>query len=80
MKTKEIPRSLWREWRLRRAAVGRLGRGARRLSDPVLVSFTSIPSRLGVVHLTVRSLLDQTVRPDGIVLWLEEGLLDLVFR
>jgi len=74
VKTRELPRSLWRAWRLRRTPVDRLGTDAPRLPGRVLVSLTSIPSRLGVVPLTIRSLLAQTVRPDRIVLWLNEEL------
>lgn len=74
MKTKEVPLSLFTALRLKLTPAGRLGAGARRLETPVLVSFTSIPSRLHVLHLTVRSLLAQSVRPDGILLWLNETL------
>ncbi len=40
----------------------------------VIVSLTSIPSRLGTLHLVIRSLLHQTVRPRKIVLWLHKDL------
>ncbi|NQX01723.1 glycosyltransferase family 2 protein [bacterium] len=46
---------------------------ANRLDD-LVVSFTSIPSRLGITHLTVRSLLLQTRLPHKIVLWLHHDL------
>lgn len=36
----------------------------------VIVSLTSIPSRLGLVHLTIKSLLLQSSMPEQIVLWL----------
>ena len=44
-------------------------------SAGVVVSLTSYGKRLGIVHLTVLSLMRQSVRPDRIVLWLdaEEG-------
>lgn len=44
-------------------------------SPGVMVSLTSYGKRLGIVHLTVLSLMGQSVRPDRIVLWLdaEEG-------
>ena len=38
----------------------------------VVVSLTSYPARIDTVHLTVRSLMDQTVKADRIVLWLSE--------
>ena len=44
-------------------------------SAGVVVSLTSYGKRLGIVHLTILSLMRQSVRPDRIVLWLdaEEG-------
>ena len=41
---------------------------------PVIVSFTSIESRLKSLHLVVRSLLTQSHLPQKIVLWLHEDL------
>jgi len=41
---------------------------------PVIVSLTSIPSRLGTLHLTIRSVLNQNVRPKKIILWLHHSL------
>lgn len=41
--------------------------------ENVVVSLTSIPSRLGVVHLTVKSLLLQSRQPKKIILWLHES-------
>ncbi|MBT4839637.1 MAG: zinc-binding alcohol dehydrogenase, partial [Flavobacteriaceae bacterium] len=35
----------------------------------VVVSLTTIPSRVHSIHLVIRSLLKQTVRPTKIVLW-----------
>jgi len=40
---------------------------------PVIVSFTSIPSRFHVIHFTVRSVLNGTHQPEKIVLWLNEA-------
>jgi hypothetical protein len=40
----------------------------------VVVSLTSIPSRLGVVNLTIRSLLSQEHLPGKIILWLHHEL------
>ncbi|MEJ2043047.1 MAG: hypothetical protein P8X74_04750 [Reinekea sp.] len=42
----------------------------------VLVSLTSIPSRLGIVHYTVMSLLLQSRPPARIILWLHDDLRD----
>lgn len=74
MKIPDIPRSIARTLQLRRADPRTLGADSPSLDTPVVVSFTSIPSRIGVVHITVRGLLDQTVRPELIVLWLEPHL------
>lgn len=42
--------------------------------DGLIVSLTSIPSRLAIVHLTIRSLFAQTQLPRKIILWLHEDL------
>jgi hypothetical protein len=39
---------------------------------PVIISMTSIPSRFNTLHLVIKSLLIQDVRPKKIVLWLNE--------
>ena len=36
----------------------------------VIVSLTSYPARIGTVHLTVKTLLNQTIRPKAVILWL----------
>ncbi len=41
---------------------------------PVIVSLTSIPSRINTLHIVIRSLLTQDRIPKKIVLWLNEGL------
>lgn len=38
----------------------------------MVVSLTSIPSRMPRLHIVIRSLLDQSVRPKKIILWLNE--------
>jgi len=42
---------------------------------PIVITLTTYPKRYDVVHLTLESLLDQTMKPDQIVLWIssEEG-------
>jgi hypothetical protein len=40
------------------------------LPAPLIVSLTSYPPRFPYLQLTLKSLLDQTVRPDKIVLWI----------
>jgi hypothetical protein len=39
------------------------------LSAPLIVSLTSYPPRFSTLHLSLRSLLDQSVAPDGTILW-----------
>jgi hypothetical protein len=47
------------------------------LSGPVVVSLTSYGPRLASLHLTLKCLLRQTVKPDAVVLWLAEPDLDV---
>jgi hypothetical protein len=44
-----------------------------RLPSSLVVSLTSYPARFKTLHLTIKSLLDQTVKPDCIVLWVDHG-------
>lgn len=75
-----LPRNLQDELRLRRAIKGieeRLRRERPKvtprshgLSQAVYVSLTSYPPRFRTLHLTLETLLRQSVRPDGILLWI----------
>jgi hypothetical protein len=40
------------------------------LSQQLIVSLTSYPPRFGSLHLSLRCLLNQTVRPDRVLLWI----------
>ncbi|WP_197284587.1 glycosyltransferase [Piscinibacter sakaiensis] len=40
------------------------------VKSPVVVSLTSYPRRIGTTAVTVRSILNQDVRPDELILWL----------
>ena len=42
-------------------------------NEKIIVSLTSYPGRIHIVHLTIKSLMIQTERPDKIILWLYEG-------
>lgn len=44
----------------------------RKRNENVIVSLTSFPARIGFVHLTIESLLRQTVLPNHIFLWLSK--------
>lgn len=48
------------------------------LPGELIISLTSYPRRFSVLGFTVRSLLDQTVRPDRVVLWIAEQDIDQV--
>ena len=46
--------------------------------DSVIVSMTTFPARIGYVHLAIKSLLNQTVKPGKVILWLaKEQFLDV---
>lgn len=72
MKLKELPESLWTAWKLKHIPLKDL-QGALQ-SAPVIVSLTSIPSRLDSLYLVIRSLLNQTTPPKKILLWLHKDL------
>ena len=40
------------------------------LPAPLILSLTSFPPRFAMLHLTLKSLLNQTVEPDNILLWI----------
>lgn len=72
MKVKEIPVSLFNQARLALQSQKSFEMGKE--SIPVVVSLASIPSRLGIVHITIRSIFDQSVLPEKIILWLHKDL------
>ncbi|NRB38440.1 MAG: glycosyltransferase family 2 protein [Pseudomonadales bacterium] len=73
MKLKELPFSLFHSIRLQFLSLERLTSKPER-ELPIVVSLTSIPSRFHILHLTVRSVLNQSSRPEKIVLWLNKKL------
>lgn len=79
MKLKEIPISLYHHFRFQNMNCHNL---KRKKGDelPVLISLTSIPSRLTTVHITIRSILAQNPKPSKILLWLHEDLKDKIPR
>lgn len=74
MKLKQLPISLLMAYRLNRLESNALNSRSGSASVPVIISLTSIPSRLTAVALTIRSLLAQDVPAQKIILWLHEGL------
>lgn len=73
MKLSEIPSSLYHSLRLSLKSKKSLGSHVQK-EVPVVVSLTSIPSRLRTLHITIRSMMLQTYKPLKIVLWLHEDL------
>jgi hypothetical protein len=77
MKLKELPISF-----LNSALLLSINRNkflkTRKKNIPVIISLTSIPSRLTIIHLTIRSILNQDVRPLKIILWLNKSLKDKI--
>lgn len=47
--------------------------GPHGLNAPLIVSLTSYPPRFGSLHLVLRSLMQQSVRADRVILWLDEA-------
>ena len=72
MKIKEYPPSFWKLLKLSFKNPDYLNKSTPNDCD-IIVSCTSIPSRLGVVHHTVKSILSQSTPPKKMVLWLHES-------
>lgn len=73
MKLKEIPFSIFHSIRLLLVSDKKL-KMINKSEIPVIVSLTSIPSRLNIVDIVIRSILNQEVRPQKILLWLNTDL------
>ena len=43
-----------------------------RTKEEVIVSLTSFPARIGIVSITIKSIMDQTCPPDRIIIWLAD--------
>ena len=76
MKLKSFFRSIFATLKLSLTADDQLGKNARPASVDVIISLTSIPSRLSTLHLTIKSLLSQDVSFEKIILWLHQDLKD----
>jgi hypothetical protein len=72
----EFWRVLWRTHRLSWTAPRR--KTPHYLPGPLIVSLTSYPLRFNNLHLTLKSLLNQSVKPDKLVLWIAHGDLPLL--
>ncbi|WP_298550701.1 glycosyl transferase [uncultured Algibacter sp.] len=69
---KELPKSILHSLFLHFAPSSFLLKNKKTL--PVIVSLTSIPSRISTLHLVIKSLFNQSYLPSKIVLWLHEDL------
>ena len=77
MKLKEIPLSIFHTLQLQILNPTKLN--TKKIdSVPVIVSLTSIPSRLKYIHITIRSILNQNVQPKKVILWLNENDIDKI--
>ncbi|MBU2984942.1 glycosyltransferase family 2 protein [Saccharophagus degradans] len=74
MKLKELPLSLKTAWRLRRTPIEKLGFDAAPAPSGLVISLTSIESRLARLDLTIRSLLAQDMAATKVMLWLHHSL------
>lgn len=77
MKLKELPESIYHTLKLRFSSVEKL-KNSRGDELPLIVSLTTIPSRLGKVHITIRSILSQNPKPKKTVLWINEEQRNLI--
>ncbi|MHB0754991.1 glycosyltransferase [Polaribacter sp. M15] len=77
MKLKELPFSIYHTLRLFVISKKTIEKDYNNII-PVIVSLTSIPSRLKTLHITVKSILLQESKPEKIILWLNESLKDSI--
>jgi hypothetical protein len=76
MKVKELPQSIYHSFRLRYLQASNPFDVDRIV--PIIISLTSIPSRLSTLDIVIASLLEQTVVPQKIILWLNYSLRNIV--
>ena len=74
MKAKSFFRSVFTAARLACISSGQLGKNASLAEVEVVISLTSIPSRLSSLHLTIKSLLNQSISFEKVVLWWHQDL------
>ncbi|MGJ5642186.1 glycosyltransferase family A protein [Formosa sp. S-31] len=75
MKLTEIPSSIFKSIKLTLKPVKAFNEGTKE-RIPVFVSLTTIPSRIKTLHITIRSLLNQNVLPEKIILWLNNSFIN----
>ena len=72
MKISEVPFSLYHSFKLLSMPISGF-KTAKKERIPVIVSLTTIPSRIKTLHITIRSLRNQEVLPEKIILWLNDS-------
>lgn len=77
MKIKEYPPSLWRMAKLKAKPITSMDESGPQNTN-IIVSLTSIAPRLKFVHFAVRSILNQSIKPGKIILWLGENCRDKI--
>jgi hypothetical protein len=74
VKVKSFFRSIFTTAKLACISNDQLGKNASPAEVEVVISLTSIPSRLSSLHLTIKSLLNQSISFEKIILWLHQDL------
>jgi hypothetical protein len=74
VKAKSFFRSVYISARLAFISQDQLGKNASPAEVEVIISLTSIPSRLSSLHLTIKSLLNQNISFEKVILWLHQDL------
>jgi hypothetical protein len=74
VKAKSFFRSIFTSAKLACTSPDQLGKTASPADVEVVISLTSIPSRLSSLHLTIKSLLNQNISFEKIILWLHQDL------
>jgi len=74
VKAKTFFRSVFAFARLASTSDDQLGKNASPAEVEVVISLTSMPSRLASLHLTIKSFLNQSISFEKIVLWLHQDL------
>jgi hypothetical protein len=74
VKVKAFFRSIFTSAKLACISDDQLGKTASPAEVEVIISLTSIPSRLSSLHLTIKSLLNQSISFEKVVLWLHQDL------
>lgn len=73
MKSREVPYSMFYELKFRLMSTEKLKTKTGN-ELPVIISLTTIPFRLNRVFVTVRSILNQSQKPEKTILWLHDSL------